>query len=129
VTQRTVNDLRRLIDAGILTEELYGRVLSDHRGLADCWCGYDMLEHNVDAMEYGDGANSPIQDHVFSACGTKYIAWLLGFSERSSFTDTPFEHDHTNLNEATRDGSRESFCLLCRIEVWEAALGTGAAEN
>lgn len=118
---RTVEGFRRLVDAGVLPEDLYGRAACNYQGLSTCWCGYDMGEHGIDAIDYGDGADAPIQDHCFCACGTKWIAWMLEADNRSVFVGMPFEHDHADVPDDAHNPPVGSFCLLCRIETWEAA--------
>lgn len=63
----------------------------------------------VDALEYGDGGDAPIQHHHFAASGTRYIGWILGVIDA-----VDFRHDHL-------DDVRPSvgqFCVLCRVEAW-----------
>lgn len=115
---RTIDDLRRLAVAGVIDEEVVHRAAINDRGLALCWCGHDMPEHNVDALEYGDGAGAPIQDHSFAACGTRYIGWVLGLAE-----GVDFRHDHGNDVRA----SVGKFCVLCRVEAWESERNSGGA--
>ena len=115
---RTIDDLRHLADAGVLDTELVERAERDFRGLALCWCVFDMPEHDVDAIEVGDGASALVQDHVFAASGTRYVAWMLGAAE-----GVPFLHDH---GEDPRQGEKSvrSSCVLCRVEAWERGQGT-----
>jgi len=96
------------------------RPLSEYRGLVTCWCGYDMSDHNIDAIEYGDGANAPIQDHAFRSAGGKRVSWLLELAGRSTHVGVPFDHDHSDLSNDPHNPPVESFCLLCRIERAEA---------
>jgi hypothetical protein len=110
---RTIDDLRRLAAAGVIDEEMVHRAAINDRGLAVCWCGHDMPEHNVDALEYGDGAEAPIQDHPFAAAGTRYIGWILGVAE-----GVDFRHDHGNDLRHLETPVAE-FCVLCRVEAWE----------
>lgn len=105
---RTDDDLRALVAAGVLDVVLAERAAMGERGLATCWCGYDLAEHYA-ATEDGDDA--PIRDHGFVASGTKRIAWLLGVS-------SPFDHDHIPDDENAAH-SVSSYCVLCRIERWE----------
>ena len=107
---RTIDDLRRLAVAGVIDAEMVRRAEINDRGLALCWCGHDMPEHDVDALEYGDGGDAPIQDHYFAASGTRSIGWILGVIDA-----VDFRHDHG-------DDVRPSvgqFCVLCRVEAWE----------
>lgn len=107
---RTEEDLRALVAAGVLDVVLAERAAVGERGLATCWCGYDLAEHD-DAME--DGDDGTIRDHGFVASGTKWIAWLLGVSR-------PFDHEHNADDEDTAHPV-SAYCVLCRIERWEAS--------
>lgn len=99
-----LEELRDLSVDGVVDAELVYRASQDERGLACCWCGYDMTEHEDGAAER-EGAIP----HPFRASGTKSIAWLLdvpGLHE-------PFAHDHPSTPDL------EGICVRCRIEARE----------
>ena len=72
-----------------------------------------MPERNVDALEYGDGAGAPIQDHLFAASGTRYIGRILGVPE-----GVDFRHDH-GKDLRPPETPVAMFCVLCRVEAGE----------
>jgi hypothetical protein len=96
-----LEELRDLSVDGIVDAELVYRALQDERGLACCWCGYDMTEHE-DGAGQGEGAIP----HPFRASGTKSIAWLLDVPGPRR----PFAHDHAKTPDV------EEICVRCRIE-------------
>ena len=93
--------LRDLVAAGIIDAELAYRASQDERGLACCWCGYDMTEHDDESGQL-EGAIA----HPFSAAGTKSIAWLLDVPGQREL----FPHDHDRLPDPT------GICIRCRID-------------
>lgn len=96
-----LKELRDLAVNGAIDAELAYRASQDERGIACCWCGYDMTEHG-DEDEYREDAIT----HPFRASGTKSIAWLLdvpGTRER-------FAHDHDKTPDI------EEICVRCRID-------------
>lgn len=121
MTGRTIDDLRGLADAEVLDIELVERAERAFRGLALCWCGFDMPEHDVDAIEVGDGASALIQDHMFAASGTRHVAWMLGAAE-----GVPFVHDHGD-DPPQAEKPVGSSCVLCRVEAWERDQGIGGS--
>lgn len=96
-----LKELRDLSVDGIIDAELVYRASLDERGLACCWCGYDMTEH-----EDGVGQSEGAIPHPFRASGTKSIAWLLDVPGQREL----FAHDHAQTPDV------EEFCVRCRIE-------------
>jgi hypothetical protein len=93
-----LEELRDLAVDGVLDAELVYRASQDQRGLACCWCGYDMTEH-----EDGAGRSEGAIPHPFRASGTKSIAWLLDVPGPRR----PFAHDHA------RTPDLEEICVRC----------------
>jgi hypothetical protein len=100
-----LEELRDLSVDGTIDAELVYRASQDERGLACCWCGYDLTEH-----EDGDGRSEGTIPHPFRASGTKSIAWLLDVSGPRG----PFAHDHAKAPDV------EEICVRCRIDAREA---------
>ncbi|WP_459983240.1 hypothetical protein [Nocardioides sp. AN3] len=96
-----LEELRDLAVDGVLDAELVYRASQDESGLACCWCGYGMTEH-----EDGAGQNEGAIPHPFRASGTKSIAWLLDVPGPRR----PFAHDHAKTPDL------EEICVRCRIE-------------
>ena len=100
-----LEELRDLSVDGTIDAELVYRASQDERGLACCWCGYDLTEH-----EDVDGRSEGTIPHPFRASGTKSIAWLLDVSGPRG----PFAHDHAKAPDV------EEICVRCRIDAREA---------
>lgn len=96
-----LEELRDLAVDGVIDAELVYRASQHERGLACCWCGYDMSEH-----EDEDGQREDAIRHPFRPSGTKLIAWLLDVPGQRE----PFEHDHAKTPDV------EGICIRCRIE-------------
>ncbi len=96
-----LEEFRDLAIDEVVDAELVYRASQDERGLAYCWCGYDMTEHE-DGADEGEGAIP----HPFRASGTKSIAWLLDLPGSRE----PFAHDHA------RTPDLDGICVRCRID-------------
>lgn len=96
-----LQELRDLAVNGVIDAELVYRASQKERGLACCWCGYDMTEHDDEA-----GQRQGAITHPFRASGTKSIAWLLDLPSRRE----PLPHDHDRTPDV------EGICVRCRIE-------------
>jgi hypothetical protein len=96
-----LEELRDLAVNGVIDAELAYRASQDRTGLACCWCGYDLTEHDDEA-----GHREVAIPHAFRAAGTKSIAWLLDVPGPRE----PFAHDHA------RTPDLEGICVRCRIE-------------
>ena len=99
-----LEELRDLAVDGAIDAELVYRASQHERGLACCWCGYDMSEHEDEAGQREDAIR-----HPFRASGTKLIAWLLDVPGQHE----PFPHDHVKTPDL------EEICVRCRIEARE----------
>jgi hypothetical protein len=96
-----LQELRDLAVNGVIDVELVRRASHDERGLACCWCGYDLAEHE-DEPEGREGAIR----HPFIAAGTKSIAWLLDLAGPRD----PFPHNHARTPDV------DAICVRCRID-------------
>lgn len=99
-----LEELRDLAVDGVIDAELVYRASQHEQGLACCWCGYDMSEH-----EDGAGQREDAIVHPFRASGTKLIAWWLDVPGHGE----PFPHDHAKTPDL------EEICVRCRIEARE----------
>lgn len=109
--RRTLDDIQRLVDAGVVESELLDRLCRGADALSLCLCGFDMVEHNIDVIEWGDGESEPIQDHRWIPSRTKDLSWLLSVNVRRE----PFEHAH-EWTEFADGRSVCEVCVVCRIE-------------
>jgi hypothetical protein len=96
-----LEELRDLAVDGVIDAELVYRASQHEVGLACCWCGYDMSEHEDETEQREDAIR-----HPFRASGTKLIAWLLDASGQHE----PFLHDHDKTPDL------EEICVRCRID-------------
>lgn len=56
-----LEELRDLAVNGIIDAELVYRASQDERGLACCWCGYDLTEHDDEAGQRQRGIPHPFR--------------------------------------------------------------------